>query len=143
MAAKFLVKFRGCTIEIPKNRSKFPKNVIFYLFSFPIQKTVDTYQHPKCYHLSRSGSCQCFVDGSKSKHILKLVNFEGLQIGNQKPPNYWIIISKNPIFKKNHVYENPAEDFKTTSDNMNYAFFLNKKPNLALYFNFDEVQLRT
>ena len=86
------VKFRGSTIELTKNRSKCPKNAIFYaFFAFPSIKRSALFS---CYvlwgildaskmvtYVKMQNFCRWFKD----KSFLKLVNFEAVQIGNQSP----------------------------------------------------------
>ena len=92
VAAKKSVKFRRSIREIPKNRSKFSKNAIFYLFFHPVQTSIhvaklldgfcwEYLDASKMLSFVMIGAMQTFCQWVKLKFFLKLVNFEGLQKG--------------------------------------------------------------
>ena len=71
------------------------------LFCFWMSFVGNTEAHLKYYRLS--GPCKLFADGSKSIFFLKIVNFEGLQMGHQQTLDDGIRILfkvENPPLKK-------------------------------------------
>ena len=128
VAAKISVKFRGSIREIPKNRSKFTKNVILHLFCLPVQTSFSAVQ-------LLDGFCQEYLDASKMLSFVIIAHANFLPMGQSQ-----ILFKNRSILEVSKSVTNRPYMISLRSY-IQLILFLenNTKSSFFCFFNFDMV----